>query len=117
MSEFEYNDYWFQYVVEEDPEKIKKFVQEEYLDSEGYRIHLDIYEKEKALTENVIFIHGTSVYSRFYPDILYQLSQGGYRIIAPDLPGHGRSSGERGHFTMNLITKVIYEVNTFCREK
>ncbi|MEJ2251660.1 MAG: alpha/beta fold hydrolase, partial [Candidatus Lokiarchaeota archaeon] len=47
----------------------------------------------------------------------YQLSQKGYRVIAPDLPGHGKSNGIRGHFTMELITKVIYDLTTYCRER
>jgi len=117
LSELEYNDYWFDYVIKENPQEIKNFILEEYLDSQGYEIHLDIYEKERSIRSNIIFIHGTSVYSRFYPDILYRLSQKGYRIIAPDLPGHGRSSGLRGHFTLKLITKIMYDVNTYCKEK
>jgi len=114
MSEFEYKDYWFNYVLDEDPQQIKNLIREEYITSQGIKIHLDIYDDEsKNLEKTVIFSHGTSVYSRFYAEWLYNLHKKGFRIVAPDLPGHGLSGGTRGHFTMEMFTKTIYDVNSW----
>jgi alpha-beta hydrolase superfamily lysophospholipase len=96
MSKFEYNDYWFNYVLNSDPHEIKNIIKEEYITSDGLKIHMDIYDKEGPLDKTVIFIHGTSVYSRFYAEFLYNLFQKGFRIVAPDMIGHGLSEGKRG---------------------
>ncbi|MBD3253613.1 MAG: alpha/beta fold hydrolase [Candidatus Lokiarchaeota archaeon] len=118
MSEIQYKDYWFNYVLNANPPQIKNIIKEVYIISEGNKIHLDIYNDEsKNLNKTILFIHGTSVYSRFYAEFLYNLFQKGYRIVAPDLIGHGKSEGKRGHFTMEMFTQVIYDVTTFIINK
>jgi alpha-beta hydrolase superfamily lysophospholipase len=117
MSKVEYNDYWFNYVLEEDPKEIKSLIKEKYIDSQGIKIHMDIYDnKQKNLDKTVIFSHGTSVYSRFYAEWLYNLYREGFRIVAPDMPGHGLSGGKRGHFTMEMCTQTMYDVNSWVIE-
>ncbi len=116
MRKLEYKDYWFNYVLNTDPLEIKKIIKEEYITSEGLKIHLDIYDKEES-DKTIIFIHGTSVYSRFYAEFCYNLFQKGYRVVAPDMIGHGLSEGKRGHFTMEMFVKTVYDVNTYVREK
>ncbi|MFX0186230.1 MAG: alpha/beta hydrolase [Candidatus Hodarchaeota archaeon] len=116
MPKFEYNDYWFNYVLNADPHEIKNIIKEEYITSDGLKIHIDIYDKEESLNKTVIFIHGTSVYSRFYAEFLYNLFQKGFRIVAPDMIGHGLSEGKRGHFTMEKFTNTIYDVNNYVRK-
>ena len=107
-------DYWFNYVMELDPQEIKKSIHEDYIISQGKKIHLDIYgHGNPDLRINVIFLHGTSVYSKFYAEFLYALHQKGYRVIAPDLPGHGRSEGRRGHFTMKEFCATVYDVASY----
>lgn len=81
-------DYWFKYVLKSKPHEIKETITEDYILSRGLNLHLDIYEQEQEVP-TIIFIHGTSVYSRFYADFLYQLWLEGLRIIALDLQGHG----------------------------
>lgn len=114
----EYKNYWYNYVMNEDPEKIKNVIKEEYIISQENKIHLDIYGSgNDALNRNVIFSHGTSVYSRFYAEWLYNLYKSGFRIIALDLPGHGLSGGKRGHFTMDILAQTMYDVHTWVIER
>ncbi len=111
-------DYWFNYCMDTDPNEIKKSIHEEYIVSQQKKIHLDIYGyKDENLKINVIFIHGTSVYSRFYAEFCYALYKKGYRVLAPDLIGHGRSEGRRGHFTMKEFTVELYDVVSYVIEK
>ncbi len=112
-SKLEYEDYWFNYVLKTDPNKIKAIIKEEYIESDNLKIHLDIYDNERSLDKTIIFIHGTSVYSRFYAEFCYNLYTKGYQIVAPDMIGHGLSEGVRGHFTMNEYTKTIYNVSSY----
>jgi len=117
MSKLEYNDYWFNYCFNINPQEIKDLIKEEYISSQGLKIHLDIYDdEEKSFKGNIMFLHGTSVYSRFYSEFLYNLFRKGYRIIAPDMMGHGLSEGIRGHFTMKQFEKTVYDVNSYVIE-
>lgn len=113
MSTKDYNDYWFHYVLDTNPQKIKEKIEERYILSKGNKIHLDVYKNEESGTKTIIFIHGTAVYSRFYAEFCYKLNKKGYRIIAPDLVGHGKSEGTRGHFTMESLTELISDVVSF----
>ncbi|MFX1274608.1 MAG: alpha/beta fold hydrolase [Promethearchaeota archaeon] len=116
-KKLEYKDYWFNYVINEDPNKIKSEIKEDYIISQGLKIHIDIYDDGKEYDKTIIFIHGTTVYSRFYAEFCYTLFKKGYRIIAPDLIGHGMSEGKRGHFTMKEFTQTIYDVTSYVIEK
>jgi alpha-beta hydrolase superfamily lysophospholipase len=117
MKKREYKDYWFHYVLKEDPKKIKDIIKQQYISSQDLKIHLDIYDKEGLSDKTIIFIHGTSVYSRFYAEFCYNLLQKGYRVVAPDMIGHGLSEGKRGHFTMDMFAKTMYDVNSYVRER
>lgn len=111
-------EYWFNYIVDFDPKEIQNAIHEEYIVSQKKKIHLDIYGQDDAdLRINVIFIHGTAVYSKIYAEFCYALYKEGYRVIAPDLPGHGLSEGRRGHFTMKEFTATIYDVTSYVIEK
>ena len=115
--ELAYNDYWLNYVLSTDANEIKKVIKEDYLVSDGLKIHLDIYGNKANLDKTVIFIHGTSVYSRFYAEFCYNLFKKGFRIIMPDLRGHGLSEGKRGHFTMAHHVKTVYDVVSYALER
>jgi len=112
MSKIEYEDYWFNYVFNTDPQEIKDAVRQEYISSQGLKIHLDIYDNKEPLDNTVIFIPGTAMYSRFYAEFCYNLFKKGFRIVVPDMQGHGLSDGPRGHFTMNSFTKTTYDVTS-----
>ncbi len=110
-KEKEYGDYWHNYCAGTDAGDIQKVVEERWLVSGGTRIHLDIYGKATDnLPITVVFIPGTSVYSRFYATFLYNLHKRGFRIFCPDMPGHGLSDGPRGHFTMEQFVATVRDV-------
>jgi len=117
MSDSYHDNYWFNYILNEDPQKIKETIQVEYIDSEGLKLHLDIYDNQNSGKNTIIFIHGTSVYSRFYAEFCYCLYREGYRVIALDLIGHGLSEGKRGHFTLQKFTKNVYDVTSYAINK
>jgi alpha-beta hydrolase superfamily lysophospholipase len=111
------NDYWFRYCLLNYPHEIETVITEKDINLAQNIIHLDIYGNDLPHPQwNLIFIHGTSVYSRFYADFLYLLYKEGIRIIAMDLPGHGRSGGLRGHFTMDLFTQTLFELTSYVKE-
>lgn len=116
MEQKTYDDYWFHYILSEDPQKIKNSIKEIYLKLDNTDIHVDIYGEELKTDKNIIFIHGTSVYSKFYAEFLFKLFKHGYRVFALDLIGHGLSGGKRGHFTMEKFTQIIYDLTTQIRE-
>ncbi|MHA1309504.1 MAG: alpha/beta fold hydrolase [Candidatus Helarchaeota archaeon] len=120
MSKFEqqkYDDTWFNYCIDADPTTIKNAISEIYITGNNKKIHLDIFGKnDESLKTNIIFIHGTAVYSRFYAEFLYNLYKNGFRIIAPDMPGHGLSEGKRGHFNMKELISTIYDITTYVIE-
>jgi len=113
MRKLEYNDYWFNYVFKIDPLEIENAVKQDYITSQGLKIHLDIYENKEPYDNTVIFIPGTAMYSRFYAEFCYSLYKKGFRVVVPDMPGHGLSEGTRGHFTMDTFTKTTYDVTSY----
>ena len=44
MPKLEYNDYWFNYCFDINPQEIKDLIEEEYISSQGLKIHLDLYQ-------------------------------------------------------------------------
>ena len=117
MKKLEYNDYWFNYVFNMDPQEIKDAVKEEYITSRGLKIHLDIYDSKELTDKTVIFIPGTAMYSRFYSEFCYNLFKKGFRLVVPDLQGHGLSEGTRGHFNMEELTQTTYDVTSFVLDR
>ena len=45
----------------------------------------------------MLFLHASAVHSDFYLPMAIQLAELGIRVWLPDLRGHGRSEGRRGH--------------------
>ncbi len=110
MKKKDYMDYWFNYILFENAQEIKESISEKIITSNGKELHIDVYDLNESTATNVVFIHDTSVYSRFYAEFLYALNRKGFRVFAPDLQGHGLSDGKRGHFTMREFCENIYDV-------
>ncbi len=117
MPKLEYTDYWYNYVLKANPKDIEKVITETDIVSEGNRIHLNIYDDDKPRDKTMIFVHGTSVYSRFYAEWCYNLFKKGFRVVAPDLTGHGISEGPRGHFKMANFCQNVKDVTSYVIEK
>lgn len=45
----------------------------------------------------VVLVHGIGRHSGLFPRLVAGLTAHGYSVVGLDLPGHGRSSGRRGH--------------------
>ncbi|MBX5465895.1 MAG: lysophospholipase [Firmicutes bacterium] len=51
----------------------------------------------EAPRAGVVFLHGSMVHSEYYLPLAVGLAERGFCCWLPDLSGHGRSDGERGH--------------------
>lgn len=60
-----------------------------YIDIEGYRIHY--LDEGPADGEPVLLMHGQPSWSYLYRHMIPLLTEQGYRVIAPDLVGFGKS--------------------------
>lgn len=65
----------------------------------------------------IVFIPGTSVYTKFYIEFMYRLYLQGFNIIGFDPRGHGLSSGLRGDYTINEIVDDTLAVVKYARDR
>jgi len=114
---YEPENTWHKYCLEFKPEDLETAITEDYVESNGNKIHLDIYGADEDLEWSIMFIHGTGMYSRFYTEFLYMFYKKGFRMIGIDLPGHGLSEGKRGHFTMDFLVSTVYDITTHVINK
>ena len=70
-----------------------------YLDASGLRIHY--VDEGPPGADPVLLLHGEPTWSYMYRDTITALAAAGHRVIAPDLPGFGRSDKplDRGDYT------------------
>ena len=80
-----------------------------FVDDRGTRLHLALW-KRREKDPCIIFIHGMGLHSLFFAGFLSKLSEQGYNVFGLDIQGHGRSGGERGHFTMQRATENVSSV-------
>ncbi len=90
---------------------------EEYLEANGFRLHLDILENEAPAAPVLVFIPGTSVYAGIYVEFLQAMKGRGFTVIGFDPRGHGRSSGLRGDYTMDTIVDDALAVVNYARKR
>lgn len=62
----------------------------------GVQIHLSELGSPDA-ARTLVIVHGYGEHSGRYFDAAQQLVKAGYRVILPDMRGHGRSEGPRGY--------------------
>lgn len=74
--------------------------EESFVDWNGWKIHLDSYKNANAPAK-VILLHGVGGNGRLLSFIAAPLSNAGYEVIAPDLPGYGNSIVKK--------RKVVYD--------
>lgn len=56
-----------------------------------YSVKIAFVEKNSSAEQTILFIHGNSASKEFFASLLDQPRLQSYRLIAPDLPGHGES--------------------------
>jgi alpha-beta hydrolase superfamily lysophospholipase len=71
-----------------------------------------IYTIKKGEPENgwVTIIHGLGEHIGRYEKLVNTLINEKYAVIGFDLPGHGKSSGKRGHTSIEEVLEIIDEV-------
>lgn len=72
---------------------------------------------KEGTNETVVIIHGLGEHIGRYERLVNLLVNEGYSVIGFDLPGHGKSSGKRGHTSiedvLNVIDEITKETNSF----
>jgi len=58
----------------------------------------------------VVLLHGWGMNADVWEDVCAELVDS-YRVIAIDLPGHGRSEGDLDDYTLENIARQVKEVN------
>lgn len=79
-----------------------------FITIQGVKLHYEVYGSGR----DVLVLHGWGASIGAMHPIINQLSQN-FRVIAPDLPGCGKSSDPNRPFTVNDYSKLILE---FIRE-
>jgi len=64
-----------------------------YFDSEAGRVETDAVPPQAAAQPLIVLIHGLGDEADSWRHLIPPLSAAGFRVIAPDLPGFGRSNG------------------------
>lgn len=73
-----------------------------------YSLHRLTLEPMTAPRGGLVFFHGQGDFIDRYPPILAPFVDAGYRCVLTDLPGHGRSSGRRGHLPgLSFIDELL----------
>ncbi|WP_448379082.1 alpha/beta hydrolase [Fervidobacterium sp.] len=78
-----------------------------------------VYHFKKGAGNNgwVVIIHGLGEHIGRYEKLINMLVENNFGVIGFDLPGHGKSSGKRGHTSIeeviDLIDEITKTVNSF----
>ena len=67
----------------------------------------DLYVKDVGSGEPVLLIHGITNFHRSWSAQIDNLVQQGYRVIAPDLPGHGDSAPLEQKMTVEALATTM----------
>ena len=86
-----------------------------FIEHQTIKLHLTILES-KETDPCLIFIHGMGLHAMFFFGFLSKLRDEGFNVFALDIQGHGRSEGERGHFTMQEATENVSGVVDYIME-
>jgi alpha-beta hydrolase superfamily lysophospholipase len=90
--------------------------QETYIEANGVKLHLDVFSVGNN-APTVVFIPGTSVYTKIYIELMYKIYLQGFNVVGFDPRGHGLSSGLRGDYTINEIVDDTLAVVKYARQR
>jgi alpha-beta hydrolase superfamily lysophospholipase len=62
----------------------------------GNRLHVTEVLPTGSGLGTIVLVHGYGEHSGRYMDVADQMAARGYRVVMPDVRGHGRSQGDRG---------------------
>lgn len=71
-----------------------------------------IYSFKEGVSEKgwVVIVHGLGEHIGRYEKLINILKESSYGVIGFDLPGHGKSSGKRGHTCIEDVMEIIDEL-------
>jgi len=75
-----------------------------FIEHRELKLHLAVFESDEK-NPCVVFIHGMGLHAMFFSGFLSKLCDEDFNVFGLDIQGHGRSGGERGHFTMQEATE------------
>jgi alpha-beta hydrolase superfamily lysophospholipase len=90
---------------------VRDHLREEWLDSAGGRIHLDIYERWSERPVAVLS-HGMAGYGRLLANVAWVLHRRGFNVVLPDLKGYGHNPGRRGGWRWGELVQNLLDA---CR--
>lgn len=64
---------------------------------------------DKGKGKTIVLLHGFCGSSKYWEEVIPALAEQ-YRVIAPDLPGHGESSTIREHFSITDMADIMKEL-------
>ena len=74
----------------------------------GHTLHRYWFEPEGEAMGGLVMVHGLGDYLERYAHVAELFCNRGFICVGVDLPGHGRSSGQRGHIpAFELITDLL----------
>lgn len=69
---------------------------------DGYKIFSELWGPEKSVKGVIVLVHGLGEHcGRYASHFADYFNKQGYAIVAFDLPGHGKTSGKRGHINQH----------------
>jgi len=78
------------------------------------RLHVHRWPAAPPVTASLLLIHGLGEHAGRYGHFAQRLNAAGIVVLAPDLPGHGRSSGARGD--AEGFATMVDAIEPFWRE-
>lgn len=80
----------------------------------GMQLYARLWEAEADTAGVVVIVHGLGEHSGRYAGVASQLTRAGYRVLAFDQRGHGRTAGPRGH--VHSYDVLLDDINAFVAE-
>ena len=94
----------------------QKKLREEWIDSAGGKIHLDVFDNEIA-APTIVFSHGMAGYGRLLIPYAHRLFSHGFNVILPDLKGYGHNKGQRGHWKWNDLVNNLVDTSHYAADR
>jgi pimeloyl-ACP methyl ester carboxylesterase len=72
--------------------------------------YMDVAPKGNPKGKTVVLMHGKNFGSFYWKNVIDKLSENGYRVIAPDQLGFGKSSKPDIHYTFHLLASLTHRL-------